>query len=32
MNRSEEVLNNIGWDEGVVQMTLGEKAVLTIPG
>jgi FKBP-type peptidyl-prolyl cis-trans isomerase len=33
MNFVEEMLIKIlGWDEGVVQMTLGEKAVLTIPG
>ena len=32
MNRRKRVLSNIGWDEGVVDMTLGEKAVLTIPG
>jgi FKBP-type peptidyl-prolyl cis-trans isomerase len=22
----------LGWDEGVMEMTLGEKSVLTIPG
>lgn len=22
----------LGWDEGVMDMTLGEKSVLTIPG
>lgn len=22
----------LGWDEGVIDMTLGEKSVLTIPG
>jgi FKBP-type peptidyl-prolyl cis-trans isomerase len=33
MNFVEEMLIKIlGWDEGVVQMTLGEIAVLTIPG
>jgi FK506-binding protein 1 len=31
-NHNERSLSDIGWDEGVVDMTLGEKAVLTIPG
>jgi FKBP-type peptidyl-prolyl cis-trans isomerase len=28
----EMLIKELGWDEGVVQMTLGEVAVLTIPG
>lgn len=32
MRAKEYVLTVEGWDEGVPQMTLGEKAVLTISG
>ncbi|KAL9625769.1 MAG: hypothetical protein Q9160_000089 [Pyrenula sp. 1 TL-2023] len=32
MGATEPVLTVEGWDEGVPQMTLGEKAVLTISG
>jgi FKBP-type peptidyl-prolyl cis-trans isomerase len=30
MNPDDNFL--LGWDEGVMEMTLGEKSVLTIPG
>jgi hypothetical protein len=32
MRDAVSLTHSPGWDEGVPQMSLGEKAVLTIPG